>query len=439
LIKKLFSLVKETFTEFYQIARSPKKGFSEFFSNSLYRNAVYLMLNNVVVQATGFFFWMAAARLYSTEAVGLTSAAITAMSLLATLSTLGMDYALIRFLPGAGDKTRDMINTCLTICGAASIALALIFIAGLSIWSPALDPIRHHPLFFSVFVISVAATSLNVFTQRIFVAKRRAGIALTRGLIFGFSRFIPLVIMVYLFQSFGIFTAWGIAILLTVVISFISIPKVEQGYTPSLTIKKEVLGNMVSFSFTNYITNLCLSIPGLVFPIMVVNMIGAEQNAYFYIGWALGSVLFVIPWSLSFSLFAEGSNDQNGLRQQVVKSLKLIMLILIPSILLIILVGDKLLLLFGHAYSENATNLLRILALSALPYSIIFIYFSIRQVKLKMGIVIILSLFTTIVALGLSWVLLPRMGIIGIGIAWLTSQTLTAIIIGWRLLIKQQK
>ena len=56
------------------------------------------------------------------------------------------------------------------------------------------------------------------------------------------------------------------------------------------------------------------------------------------------------------------------------------MLILVPVVLLMLLVGDKLLLLFGGLYSENATWLLRILALSALPLSINYIYFSIRAI-----------------------------------------------------------
>jgi O-antigen/teichoic acid export membrane protein len=427
LIRKMFSLAKETFSVIFRLTRSPVKGFKAFYGVSLYRNAVYLILNNVVGQATGFFFWMAAARLYSTEAVGMASAAIAAMTLLATLSTMGLDFSLIRFLPGAGKQARDMINTCFTISGVASIALAFVFIAGLGFWSPALISIRQHPIFLSIFVISVAASTLNAFSQQTFIAKRRAGLALTRGLVFGFSRFVPLVIMATFFKSFGIFSAWGIAVSLAVVISLLSITKIEAGYYPLPIVKKEMLSDMARFSFTNYIANLILSIPILIFPMMVVNLVGAEQNAYFYIGWALGFILFMIPSSLSISLFAEGSHHRDKLSQEIVRSLKLVMLILIPAMILMLVVGDKLLLLFGRAYSENATNLLRILAFSALPYAVNQIYFSMKRVEMQMRIVIILSLFMAVVTLGLSWVLLPRMGITGIGIAWLVSQGMVAI------------
>jgi O-antigen/teichoic acid export membrane protein len=384
------------------------------------------MVNNVVVQATGFFFWMAAARLYTTEAVGLASAAITSMTLLATISTLGLDYSLIRFLPDAGDKVKNMINTCFTTSGIASIVLAFVFMAGLSIWSPALIPIRQDSLFLVIFVVSVAATTLNNFAQQTFIAKRRAGLALTRGLVFGLSRFVPLIIMAAFFQSFGIFTSWGIAILLAVVISLVSISKIEAGYYPIPIIKKEILGNMVGFSFANYISSL-VSMYGSVLSILVINRLGAEQNAYFYIGWALGYVLFMIPTSLSFSLFAEGSNDQNKLVQQITRSLKLVMIILIPAIILMLLLGDKLLLLFGRAYSGNTISLLRLLAISALPYAINQIYFSMKRVKMQMKVVIGLSLFIAVVTLGLSWVLLPRMGIAGAGVSFLASQGIVSV------------
>jgi O-antigen/teichoic acid export membrane protein len=437
LIKKMFSLLRETLSDVFRFARSPVKTIKTVYNVSIYRNSVYLMVNNVVVQATGFFFWMVAARLYTTEAVGLASAGVTSMTLLATVSTLGLDYSLIRFLPTAGDKSRQMINTCFTVSGLMSIVLALVFMAGLGIWSPALIPIRQHTLFFIIYVISVAVTTLNAFAQQTFIAKRRAGLALTRGLAFGLSRFIPLIIMAGFFQAFGIFTSWGIAVLIAVAISLTSISRIEPGYFPIPVIKKEILTRMVSFSFANYIAAL-VSMYGSVLSILVINRLGAEQNAYFYIGWALGYVLFMIPMSLSFSLFAEGSNDQSKLLQQIMRSLKLVMIILVPAIILMLVLGEKLLLLFGKAYSGNTISLLRILAVSALPLAINQIYYSMKRVKMQMKVVISLSLCVAIITLGLAWILLPRMGIEGAGVAFLTSQTIVAVGIITSVILKRK-
>jgi O-antigen/teichoic acid export membrane protein len=438
LINKVFSLAKELFADALRFARSPVKGLKQFHGVSLFRNATYLMFNNVFTQATGFFFWMAAARLYSTELVGESSASITAATLLSSLSLMGLDYALVRFLPTAGDKSRDMLNTSITIGTIMSVGIALIFIAGLGIWSPALLLIRQHPLFLVIFLLVVVATTLNTFAQRIFVARREAGLAMTRGIIFGLLRFIPLLILAFYFQSFGIFTSWGIALAVAVLISAFPLSKIEGGYYPQPVIKKDVLRSMVGFSFNNYIATILFSLPGLLLPIMVVNLIGAEQNAYFYIGWSLGNILLVIPTSLSFSLLAESSNNQTMLMQEVKRSLKLITLILVPSVIIMLLLGDKLLLLFGQAYSENAANLLRILALSTIPNAVISIYFSVQRVKLKMAMVNILSLLLAVLTLGLSWVLIPGMGIAGAGLGWLAGQTVIAVGIVISLMIKRK-
>ena len=85
-----------------------KEGLLNLFRLSLYRNAIYLMLNSAMYALTGFFFWIVAARLYPPEVVGLASSVIAAIGLLSLLSTLGLDYGLLRFLPAAGDEAREI-------------------------------------------------------------------------------------------------------------------------------------------------------------------------------------------------------------------------------------------------------------------------------------------------------------------------------------------
>lgn len=433
--KAIISFVKATFVDALRLLRSPGEGLRSLYGVSLYRNAVYLMLNSAVLAATGFFFWMVSARLYPAEAVGLSSAAISALGLLALLSTLGLDYGLIRFLPNSGEKAQALMNSCFSIGTLVSLALSLIFLAGLDIWLPALSPLRQSPFFFIAFVVFAVAGTLDTFAQQSFIAQRRAGFALARGLVFGLVRFIPLIALIA-FHAFGIFTSWGIALFLAAAASiFLFLPRIRKGYRPFPTVRRGVVNEMIHFSVANYAANIFGAVTGFILPLMVVNLLGAEQNAYFYIGWAIGAILFMVPLATSFSLFAEGSYNEGQLASQVKRSLKLILLILIPAIIVIFLVGDKLLLLFGEAYAQNATRLLWILALSALPLSINYIYFSMKRVKMQMRNVIGFSLLTVIVSLALSYVLLPRIGIIGVGIAWFSGQGIVALITGrmlWR-------
>ena len=396
---------------------------------SLYRNAGYLMLASGVNSLAGFVFWAVAARLYPAEGVGLAAAAISAIGLLALLSTLGMDYGLIRFLPGSGDKVKNILNSCFTLSGLVSVALAVIFLAGLKLWSPALLRIQQNPVFFISFVIFALAAVYRVFAERTFIAGRRAGFALTQGLVFNLLRFIPLVALAPLFNVFGIFASWGIGLGLAVIVSIpFLIPRVQPGYRPAPKIDRKSIGNMMHFSFANYGANIFWAIPILCLPLMVVNLLGAEANAYFYVGWALGYLLVSIPVTVSFSLFAEGSHSEEQLGHNIDRSLRLL-LVLVPVIAIVFLAGERVLALFGSAYAENATTLLWVLAVSAIPVGLNHTYFTVKRVQKRMRGVIGLSAFIAVVTMVLSYLLLPRVGIIGAGIGWLIPQAIVAVAI----------
>jgi Polysaccharide biosynthesis protein. len=59
------------------------------------------MLNIAVMALCGFFFWMVVARFYTEAEVGYSSAIISAISLLALISMVGLNTSLIRFLSHA--------------------------------------------------------------------------------------------------------------------------------------------------------------------------------------------------------------------------------------------------------------------------------------------------------------------------------------------------
>ena len=101
--------------------------FRKHIKDPLYRNALLLITSSAVATGLGFFFWMVVARLYTETEVGFGAAIISAMSLLAALSRLGFGFTIIRFLPKAKDP-QQMINSCFTLSGIVSLALAAILL-----------------------------------------------------------------------------------------------------------------------------------------------------------------------------------------------------------------------------------------------------------------------------------------------------------------------
>lgn len=406
-----------------------KEGLKNLLSIPLYSNAFYLMADIAVVSLLGFAFWVLVAKLYTPAEVGLASATIAAVILLARLSGLGFGYGMIRFLPNARGRSNTLINSCFTIAGLTSLVTALIFLAGLNFWSPALLYIRH-PIFSIAFVLVTLAYTLFLLTDQSFIAKRRAKYVLFKNATAGLLKIAAAFAFVALLTSLGIFASWGLAIFVALAIAlFQFLPRAQQGYIPIPTIHKQTVNDMIHFSLGNHIAELLWFAPLMLFPLMVINILGAETNAYFYIPWVIAQMLFAIPMAVSYSLFAEGSHQESLLSSNTAKSVGLCLLILVPAIVVLLVLGDKLLLFFGRSYSESGTTLLRILALSTIPVSINCICLSVMRVKKNTKGVMLVSASIASLALGSGYILMTKVGLPGVGVGWIAAQTLVAIIV----------
>ncbi len=417
--------ILETITEAVNIITSRQR-LKQFLATPLYRNAVYLMINTVVVSLLSFFFWVVVARFYTEAEVGYSSAIISAASLVATLSLFGFNFSLIRFLPQA-KKPQELINSCLTLSGLASLAIASIFLVTVDFWSPTLAFIKGNAIFATTFIILTLIWALSILVSTTFVARRRAGFALLQCSIHSLIK-IPLpILFVLFFHAFGIVASWGIAFGVSLAVSlFLFLPKVQNHYKPMLVLKLNLIKGMWQYSGGSYLAHIFSAAPGVVLPIIVVNLLGPEQNAYFYIAWMVASLLLAIAGAISISLFAEGSHSEDKLRENVIKSLKFTFLFLVPAVILLVLVSKWLLLAFGQSYSANALHLLWILAISSLPLGIISIYITILRVTGRIKELVVILGFIAIALLAVSYLIMPSTGIIGIGYAWLGVHGLAA-------------
>src|ERR1041384_2358036 len=104
----------------------------------LYRNGYALMINAISTSVLGVLYWIIAARFYSTEAVGVNSAAISTMTFLSTAARVSLDGALLRFLPRAGAKSTRLVQYTYLIGAFATAVFTAIFLLGLNLWAPAL-------------------------------------------------------------------------------------------------------------------------------------------------------------------------------------------------------------------------------------------------------------------------------------------------------------
>jgi O-antigen/teichoic acid export membrane protein len=427
-VREVPLFTRDTVTQAVRVITSTER-LRALLGTSLYTNTCYLVADVAVVSMLGFAFWVLVARLYSPAQVGIASATVAAVVLLARLSHLGFGYGLIRFLPGARERASTLINSCLTIAGLTSLVAALIFLSGLNLWSPALLYIRH-PGLSVFFVFLTVAYSLFLLLDQTFIAQRRGEFVLFKNAAAGAAKIAAAIALASLLKTFGIFVSWGLAIFVALAVAlFWFLPRLQHRNISIPAVSKELVNDMLHFSLGNYIAELLWFAPLALFPLMVINTLGAETNAYFYIPWVIAQMLFAIPIAIAYSLFAEGSNDEHLLLSNTLKSLKLCLLILVPAGVALFALSDKLLLLFGSSYSESNTTLLRILALSVIPVGINYIGLSVMRVKKNTRGVILVSASIAGLALGSGYILMTGAGLIGIGVAWIATQTLVAVVV----------
>ncbi len=388
------------------------------------------MIGTFAGVAIGYVSWILATRLYSAEAIGLGSAIISAVRLLALFPELGMGIALVRFLPGAAKEGNDMINTCFTLSGLASVVVALVFLAGLGLWSPTLISVRQHPVFLCAFVVFTMVHVFKAITHALFLARRNSKFLAIQEIIIGVFKIALIALFaVFLNSAFGIFASTGLAVAVAMLFAvFWFLPLVQRGYRPLPMLSRTVLGQLLYYSLGNYVARTLLQLTPLLLPLLVVNILGTEANAYFYIAFLIGDLLNIIPSSIFNSLFAEASNDETSLHANSVKSLRLMLTLLLPVVLIVLLIAGKLLLLFGEAYSENSALALRIMTLSAIPWGLSYLYISIERVKKNVGSVIKIAALGIFLSVGFSYLLMSQMGIAGAALGYLAGQSIVAVI-----------
>ncbi len=402
--------------------------FKRFWNIPLYSNASYLIVGNGGNALFGFVYWVVAARLYPAADVGLASAAISAMAMLSNFSNLGLPFGVIRFLPGSGEKGKSIINFSITLTVLTTLLISLIFILGLSWWSPKLVSYHNDAVNFSTFVLYTIFTALAVLTDNIFVAERAAIYTMTKNLVFSILKLALVAVLAFSLKTYGIFNSWGIALGIEILLAlFLFLPKVKLGCMPRPTLANKGMGALVRFSIGNNIAYFLSIAPAAFLPLIIVGRLGAESNAYFYAAWTIAATLYMIMTSISLSLFAEGSNEEDKLRSHSLRSLGMGLVIIAPVVILVIIFAGKILLTYGSTYSKSATRLLQLLTLASLPIIINQVYYSILMVRKRtVTLIIVFGLFAMVTLLCI-YLLLPRFGILGAGISWLAGQTAVAI------------
>ena len=125
----------------------------------------------------------------------------------------------------------------------------------------------------------------------------------------------------------------------------------------------------------------------------------------------------------------EGAMDRSELRRHVLMVVRRMGLLVLPAVAVLLAVPGLVLSLFGAAYADNSSTLLRLLAVGVIAKAVTTLYFSLARVERKVSRIAAIEAVRLVLLLGSAWWLMGEFGLAGIGIAYLATQSVVAVVL----------
>ena len=396
-------------------------------TSTLLRNGHALILSSLATSGIGFLFWVLAARSYPVAVVGRDTAALSAMTFIGGVAQFNLSGALIRFIPVAGSKTRQFVLATYAIGVATAIPLALVFIALLSRLAPDLVFLKADWLFVLWWAMSTATWAVFVLEDGVLTGLRRAKWVPVENIGFSFAKVALVVPLATLALKSGIYLAWSLAALMTVLpTNFLifkrAIPRALQAPAGS----DFTLAQIMRYVPYDFLASLCWLATVNLTPLLVIHLVGPTVSAVYSLDWVIANVLYLVSINMGSSMIVESALDNSILREHL-RRVRLHLVKLLAPIVAIIAVGATLILrLFGGYYATEGSSTLGILVLSAVPFVFTSTAMSALRVRNRTRAVFLLNAAICTLVLALVWALVPVYGVRGAAVAWLVVQCAVA-------------
>jgi O-antigen/teichoic acid export membrane protein len=403
-------------------------------NNLIVVNAGSLIGTTAVTSGLGFAYWWIAARNFSPDIVGFASAMVSAMMLLGTISTLGLNTLLIGELPRLPGKEVSLITTALIVAGGVGTVIGLLFSYTAPVLSNELRVLGATVQVMFLFAIGVGLTSFSIVFDEALIGLFRGELQLSRNILFASSKLGALfVVSAWSSQAAGltIYATWifGSALSLSVLIAFLILrrsggSKDKGNYVP----RWQLLWPLVGRAIRHQILNLLLQAPGLGFPVLVTVILSVKVNAWFYVSWTIANVLAIVPASLSTVLYAVNSANPALLAYKLRNTLLFSFVFCSLGISLIQFGSETILGLFGHIYAQEASSSLRILSVGAFALIIKYHFIALCRIRGTMEQAIFVLTLSAALELGFAALGAHLGGLSGLCMGWIAALGIEAVL-----------
>jgi O-antigen/teichoic acid export membrane protein len=383
-------------------------------------NAGALVVGTMASSVLGVAYWWIGARYLSPEVVGLTAAAVSAMSLVGFVGQLGLSTLLLGQTSFEKEERAELISGSLAVSFLSSLLLACLFIIILNLGSRQLGHLTRSQMGAASFILGCGVTSFALVLNNVFVGLLKSSMQMYQNVT---SSTLKLVILYLVVVKYGsntleMFDAWVLAQAASVVVFTIILMRITRCSWRLAHIY--ALLPHVRAALSHHLLDLIVQTPVLIMPFLVTMALSPLVNAAFNVAWMVLRVTFLVPAALSTVLFAVGMADSAALATRVRTSITISAATAVAIALLFYFLSDTMLAFFSPSYPNIAAHSLSLLGISFFGHAIRSFYISQKRLRGEM--------------ISASW-LLGCAGIGELALAYLGSQVggLFGLTVGWTL------
>ena len=404
-------------------------------SDPLSRGGLALLINTGLTGLLGFTYWIIAAHLFSTYAVGAAGALVAATTLLSGVGQLNLSGMVMRFLPNAGGKSKRLVFVTYAFAVSISTLLASIFLTAVEIFASPTSPLRLNTTQSIILVLSVASTAIFTIEDNVLVGLRRAKWVPVENGAFGILKIGALFALAYIGTAFALFSAWIIPLELTIIVMSVVLFRKFLPQSSKAHLGSELRSKIVRFAIGDATGGLFTQAWTYFLPVLITTMLGASVDALFYTSFLFSSTIDQVAANYASPLTVEGAHAREEISPLIRLALRRIFTIILPTIAVLLIICPWLLRAFGSNY-VSAVPLLDMLLIACIPKAVATVYYACCRIDRKTHRSAVMQAYVCIMTLSTVSIAARASGLIGVGLAIVAVQ-LSAGIFSWYALKKR--
>ena len=346
--------------------RSTLHRWSDRLSNyRIFTNAFALLVSMAGSGLLGLIYWDLAAHRTSESSVGRAAGEIAAVTLLSSFAQLSYGSIFQRYLPRGGSQSRRFTLNGYIVCSSLALVLSLAYSA-LGFTHRFFEPSLRWTL---LFVATTIVYTIFALEDAVLISLRVSRWVAVENNLFGLAKFLLLFPLAALALGQGIVFSWTLPLIATVLVVnwYIFARRLpEQMRTQTSTEALPSFRRMLSLSIPQYVTSILTMVTTSVATLIVIARLGAVANSHYFLVAQVAAAPALFLWSITRLLVVEAGHNPLALRRHVRQAVSAEVAVIVASIAFGVPLAHSILRLFGPAYADQGTTLLRLLLL-ALP------------------------------------------------------------------------